>query len=179
MVAFKLTQVYPAHVPYETSPQHITFSTTAILSQTIDNLGKQLHFHLLLQIPRDLTKLVFLLYQLSSNYYVLWPLLSEMFSPSKMLIAKLSLVTLTHTFIKCKAPCVSDGSEDSRVRVRKSSVKVFKLTLMLPHYTVITLSCKTHILKSQSCHLRHLLYHGRRGNIGGVLFVFKMKYSMA
>jgi len=62
-----------------------------------------------------------------------------------MLRAKLSLFTLTHTFIKCKSLCISDGSEDSRERVRKFSVKVFKLTLMLPHYTVITLSYQTHI----------------------------------
>lgn len=61
------------------------------------------------------TKLVLLLYRLSYYYYILWPLLSEMSSPSKMLIAKLSLLTLTYTFMKCKPLCIIHVSEDSRV----------------------------------------------------------------
>lgn len=35
MAAFKVTQIDPAHVPYD---------TTTISSQTIDNLGKRLDF---------------------------------------------------------------------------------------------------------------------------------------
>jgi len=50
MAAFKLQQIYPAHVLDDKSSQNITFSTTAIPSQTNDNLAKQLYFNLLLQI---------------------------------------------------------------------------------------------------------------------------------
>lgn len=133
MAAFKLKQIYPAHVLFDTSSQYITFSTTTIPSQTNDNLGKQLYFNLLLQIQRDSTKLILLLYQLSYNYYILWPLLSEMFSPSKTLIAKLSLFTLTYTFIKCKPLCIIDISEDSRVgqNIQQLCSKDFKLLSML------------------------------------------------
>lgn len=149
MAAFKLTQIYPAHVPYDTSPQYITFSTTAILSQTIDNLGKQLYFNLLLQIQRDSTKLVFLLFLLSYNYYILWPLLSEMLSPSKMLIGKLSLFSLTRTFIKCKPLCNSDGSEEAENPGFYPNINVATIPLLLS-------LVKERIFKHWSCHIRHL-----------------------
>lgn len=61
-----------------------------------------------------------------------------------MLAAKLSLFTLTHTLMKCKPLYFSDGRENGEERIRKVSLKVFKLTLMLPLHTVITLSYKTH-----------------------------------
>lgn len=68
---------------------------------------------ILIYCCRVSTKLLLLLYQLSYYYYILWPLLSEMSSPSKILIAKLSLLTLTYTFMKCKPLCIIDVSEDS------------------------------------------------------------------
>lgn len=64
MVAFKVAEIYPAHVPDDPNPPGHCIQS-ASFSQTIDSLGKPLYFNLLLQSPRDTNKLVFLLYQLS------------------------------------------------------------------------------------------------------------------
>lgn len=65
-----------------------------------------------------------------------------------MLAAKLSLFTLTHTLMKCKPLYFSDGRENGEERIRKVSLKVFKLTLMLS--TQLLLFLTKHMLKSQN-----------------------------
>lgn len=59
MVAFKVKKIYPAHVPGGPNPQDIAFSLQS-LARPLITLANLFYFNLLLQIPRDSNKLVFL-----------------------------------------------------------------------------------------------------------------------